>query len=169
MELTKKERLTLYNQYEILKRLDPDEVEYYNVKQEIVINGFKANYNDLVNGFMDETPVEVSEFVIDVLQMYRTLNNSYIELDEEEKCNIDLYDISFKGFDGNEEIDYYVYARFFLEDLERFDELKESEHYAINSHSNMINRYSRMLSRWEEVRNGRYDSLTLVNIQYIIE
>ena len=68
--INEKERLTLYNQYEILKRLNPDEVEYYNVKQEIVINGFKANYNDLVNGFMDETPVEVSEFVIDVLQMY---------------------------------------------------------------------------------------------------
>ena len=104
MELTKKERLTLYNQYEILKRLDPDGVEYYNVKQEILINGFKANYDDLVNGFMEETPVEVSEFVVDVLQMYRTLNNSYLELTEEEKNNINLYDIAFKGFDGNEEM-----------------------------------------------------------------
>lgn len=169
MELTKKERLTLYNQYEILKRLDPDEVEYYNVKQEILINGFKANYDDLVNGFMEETPVEVSEFVVDVLQMYRTLNNSYLELTEEEKNNINLYDIAFKGFDGNEEINHYVYANFYLEDLGRFDELKESEHYSINSHRNMVNRYSRMLSRWEEVRNSRYDLLTLTNIQYIVQ
>lgn len=168
MELTKKERLMLYNQYEILKNLDPNEEEYYNVKQEILINGFKANYDDLVEGFMDEISVEVSEFVVDVLQMYRTLNDSYRELNAEERCNIELYNISFKGFDGNEEIDYYVYAKFFLDDLRRFDELKESEHYAINSHCNMVDRYRDMLSRWEEVRSGRYHSLNLTNIQYII-
>ena len=85
MELTKKERLILYNQYEILKKLDPDGEENYKIDQEILINGFKANYDDLASGFMDETSVEVSEFVIDVLQMYRTLNNSYRELNEEEK------------------------------------------------------------------------------------
>ena len=100
--------------------------------------------------------------------MYRTLNNSYRELNEEEKNEINLYDISFKGFDGNEEIDYYMYANFYLEDLGRFDELKESEHYAIDSHRNMVNRYRRMLSLWEEVRTSKYDLLTLRNIQYII-
>lgn len=168
MELTEKERLILYNQYEILKRLDSDGEDYYNVKQEILINGFKANYNDLVYGFMQETPVEVSEFVIDVLQMYSILNDSFRQLNEEDRNEIDLYDISFKGFDGNEETDYYVYAKFFLEDLGRFDELKESEHYAINSHRNMIDKYRRMLSYWEEVRTGRYNLLTLTNIQYII-
>ena len=168
MELTKKERLILYNQYEILKKLDPHGEENYKIDQEILINGFKANYDDLASGFMDETSVEVSEFVIDVLQMYRTLNNSYRELNEEEKNEINLYDISFKGFDGNEEIDYYMYANFYLEDLGRFDELKESEHYAIDSHRNMVNRYRRMLSLWEEVRTSKYDLLTLRNIQYII-
>ena len=168
MELTKKERLILYNQYEILKKLDPDGEENYKIDQEILINWFKANYDDLASGFMDETSVEVSEFVIDVLQMYRTLNNSYRELNEEEKNEINLYDISFKGFDGNEEIDYYMYANFYLEDLGRFDELKESEHFSIDSHRNMVNRYRRMLSLWEEVRTSKYDLLTLRNIQYII-
>ncbi|HBI91490.1 MAG TPA: hypothetical protein DDY58_03100, partial [Terrisporobacter glycolicus] len=45
MELTKKERLILYNQYEILKSLNPDEKEYYEIDQEILINGFKYNYD----------------------------------------------------------------------------------------------------------------------------
>ena len=53
MELTKKERLILYNQYEILKKLDPDGEENYKIDQEILINGFKANYDDLASGFMD--------------------------------------------------------------------------------------------------------------------
>lgn len=67
MDLTKKERLILYNQYEILKRLDPDGETLYERDQEILINGFKANYGDLVSGFMEETSEAVSDFVVDVL------------------------------------------------------------------------------------------------------
>lgn len=168
MELTKKERLMLYNQYEILKLLNPNEKEYYERDQEILINGFKYNYDSLVDSFMDETPEEVSQFVIDVLQMYRVLNNSYDVLNDDEKAQIDLYDISFKGFDGNDEIDYYVYAKFYIEKLDNFGELKESEYYAINSHSNMLKKYSRMVSLWKEVKLSRYNNLSLKDMKYII-
>jgi len=168
MELTEKERLILYNQYEILKLLNPEEKEYYERDQEILINGFKYNYDNLVEGFMNETSEEVSQFVIDVLQMHRVLNNSYDKLKDDEKSQIDLYDISFKGFDGNEEIDYYVYAKFYLEKLDRFGELKESKYYAVNSHTNMLNDYRKMVSLWKEVKTGRYNNVSLKNMQYII-
>lgn len=168
MELSDKDRLILYNQYEILKILNPQEKEYYEVDQEILINGFKANYDDLASGFMDETSVEVSEFVIDVLQMYRTLNNSYRELNEEEQKEINPKDIMFKGFDGNEEIDYYVYCEFYMNKLNRFEELKESKYFELNSHRNMVDYYRRKLSLWKEVKTGRYDKLTLDNILYIM-
>lgn len=168
MELTKKERLILYNQYEILKKLDPDGEDSYDRDQEILINGYKINYPDLVCGFTDETPEDVSEFVIDVLQMYRILNNSYNELKDEDKEKIRMYDISFKGFDGNEEIDYYKYADFYMNKLDRFDELKELEHFEMNSHRNMLDNYMRMVSSWKEVKSGRYSKLTLENMLYII-
>lgn len=168
MELTKKERLILYNQYEILKSLNPDEKEYYEIDQEILINGFKYNYDGLVHCFMDDTPEEISQFVIDVLQMYSVLNNSYDKLKDDEKSQIDLYDISFTGFDGNEETDYYVYAKFHLEKLDKFGELKESEYYAVNSHANTLNDYRKMVSLWKEVKTGRYNNVSLKNMQYII-
>ena len=117
---------------------------------------------------MDETSEEISQFVIDVLQMYRVLNNSYNKLNDDEKSQIDLYDISFKGFDGNEEIDYYTYAKFYLEKLDRFGELKVSKYYAINSHGNMLNDYLKMVSLWKEVKTSRYDDLSFKNMQYII-
>lgn len=169
MELSKKERLILYNQYEILKSLNPEEAEIYEVDQEILINGFRQNYNDLVDGFMEETPEEVSQFVIDVLQMYRSLNISYKELGKEDKKKIDLYDISFKGFDGNEETDYYMYADFYINKLGRFEELKESEHFDTNYHASTIEHYKKMLDLWKEVKEGRYDQLTLSNMLYILE
>lgn len=168
MELTKKERLILYNQYEILKKLDPDGEDLYDRDQEILINGYKINYPDLVCGFTDETSEGVSQFVIDVLQMYRILNNSYNELKDEDKEKIRMYDISFKGFDGNDEIDYYKYADFYMNKLDRFDELKELEHFQMNSHRNMLDNYIRMVSSWKEVKSGRYSKLTLENMLYII-
>lgn len=168
MELTKKERLILYNQYEILKSINPEEAEDYEINQEILINGFKVNYENLIEGFEEETSEEISNFVIDVLQMYRALNNSYDRLNDEGKEQIDLYNISFKGFDGNHETDYYAYAKFYLNQLGRFEELKESEHFEINSHRNMFSNYRRMVSLWKEVKTGRYDNLTLENMLYII-
>lgn len=168
MELTKKERLILYNQYEILKSINPQQVADYEVNQEILINGFKINYEDLIGGFEEETSEEISNFVIDVLQMYSVLNNSYDKLGDEGKEQIDLYKISFKGFDGNNEIDYYTYAEFYLNKLGRFEELRKSEYFQINSHRNILNKYRRMVDSWKEVKTGRYDNLTLENMLYII-
>lgn len=100
--------------------------------------------------------------------MYRVLNNSYSRLNDEDKEQINLYDISFKGFDGNEERDYYLYADFYLNQLGRFEDLRESEHFEVDSHRNMLNNYRRMVDLWKEVKTGRYEDLTLENILYII-
>lgn len=117
MELTKKDRLVLYNQYEILKLLNSDDeymVKQYEINQEILLNGYKRNYNDLIEWMMDDTPEEVSKFVWDVLQLYRTLYTSYKILSAEEKEQIDVNDIRYAGFDGNKETGYYTYANFIL-------------------------------------------------------
>jgi uncharacterized protein len=45
--LTKTERLLLWNQYEILKHLDPDEIKNYEKNQEILKIGLKSMYDDL--------------------------------------------------------------------------------------------------------------------------
>ena len=167
MELTKKERLILFNQYEILKHLDPQEKEEYEKNQKIIYNGFKYDYDELVGFLNEETPVEVSEFVYDVLQMYRCINDSYDDLTEEEKDEFKKLNTRFAGFDGNEESKYYWYACFLLEDLGKFEESYDNGKIEINSHSNRLYRYNKMLSNWKEVRDGRYSSLTLEQIKYI--
>ncbi len=43
MNLTHTERLILLNQYEILKKLDPESAEYYNEVTEILENGAIMN------------------------------------------------------------------------------------------------------------------------------
>lgn len=171
MELSKKERLFLYNQYEILKLLNSDDdymVKQYEINQEILLNGYQRNYDDMIEWVLDDTPEDVSEFVWDVLQMYRTLYTSYSALSPDEKKQLDVSDIKYSGFDGNEESDYYMYANFVLEKLGRYEEIYNKGNYTANSHSNIIYRYAGMLERWNELGMGRYANLSLEQIKKVV-
>lgn len=171
MELSKKERLILYNQYEILKLLNKNDkytVEKYELNQEILSNGYKYNYGDLVEWMFNDTPDNISEFVWDVFSMYRSLHNSYHELSSEYKDQVDLDDITYQGFDGNEESDYYSYANFILEDMKRFDEIYNNGIVELNSHSHKVPAYKKMLNTWSKIRNDKYSKLTLNQINEII-
>lgn len=117
MELSKKERLILFNQYEILKHLNPDEQEGYEINQKILQDGFVYDYNRLDSFLSEETPVDVSEFVYEVLQMYRCIRDSYYSYNEKDKKEFNKLDPKFRGFDGNEEPEYYIYACFLLEKI----------------------------------------------------
>lgn len=168
MELSKKDRLILFNQYEILKALYPEERETYEYNQNILVNGYESNYSDLLSGFGDGVDPSISTFVFDVLQMYRSIHNSYYSLTDDEKDEINQMYITFQGFDGNEEIDHYIYARFVLEEMHRFDEIYNNGKVEFNSHRNMIGRYSRMVDTWKSV-SGRYDVLSLNQLKEILD
>lgn len=168
MELTKKDRLLLFNQLEILKHLNPDEADRYEVDQKIIVNGYKYHYDELVESFDEDLDISVSEYVFDVLQMYISLNNSYAGLNSEEKSQIDINDIKYQGFDGNEEGAYYRYANFLLEDYDGYGEIYNNGKVKLNSHRNMIRRYDRMLETWKSF-NDRYGDLTLDQIKEIIK
>lgn len=168
MDLNIKDRLFLYNQYEILKKLNSEESKKYEVMQAIVANGFKHNYGELITGFVNEMPESISQFVFDVLQMYRVLNASLCELSPEQKRKINVKDITYAGFDGNEESSYYTYANFVLKDLGRFEEIYNDGKVELNSHKNMFSKYNRMVTTWKEAKTGRYNSLSYENIIKVI-
>jgi uncharacterized protein len=167
MDLSKKERLFLYNQYEILKLLngeDPDMVKDYELNQDILLNGYKYEYDSFIEWVLDDTPDYVSKFVWDVFKMYRALYASYHELTKEQKEQVDLRSITFQGYDGNEECDYYSYSNFILEKMERYEEIYNNGKVELNSHRNMIATYQNMLGTWERVRDSEYSQLTLSQI-----
>lgn len=168
MDLTKKDRLLLYNQLEILKYLNPDDCDTYELEQKILVDGYKHNYNELIEGFSDELDESVSKYVFDVFQMYRSLNNSYLKLSKEDKLEIDIYDIKFQGYDGNEEVNHYAYAKFVLEDLKRYAEIYDNGNVEFNSHTNKLSDYSRMIQIWKSI-SGRYNDLSLCQIKKIIK
>lgn len=169
MELSKKDRLILFNQYEILKNLNPDEKKYYETNQEIIQEGFVYDYHLLDSFLYEETPASVSEFVYEVLQMYRCIRDSYHNYDEKDKEEFEKLDPKFRGFDGNEESEYYTYACFLLEKLGKYEESYEGGKIDTNSHCNMVDEYKEMILRWKEVRSSKYGSLTIEQIKYIVK
>lgn len=165
MKLSKFERLLLINQYDILKVIDPDNSKEYDLNREVLMQGYEQHYDELVTWLMEDFPEGKSEEVISILQMYRSLNFSYQNLDGEEKQKIEVEKLKFKGFDGNNETSYMTYARFFMHDMDRYKELWDNEKYPdYNTHWPVLGMYRKMLSVWESFDKKYSNDLTVEEI-----
>ncbi len=94
--------------------------------------------------------------VVNVLDMWSFLETGYKRLSEEEKEHIaqelDPFgkNILFPGFDGNNETGHFSIARFLVDEMNRFESFKGRE---LNSHSECLDGYRRMLVTFEPMRS----------------
>ncbi|HUF63382.1 MAG TPA: YfbU family protein [Verrucomicrobiales bacterium] len=153
MELTKKDRLLLINQYQILSTLNPGESAHYLELIEILEDGYAIFYSLIDAGISDDMPESEGRFVLDVLNMYRAIED-FKRKNSREICSEEYYRF-FRGFDGNEETKYMAFARFLVETQKKFTEqktyLKENDN--LNSHMPTIHKYRAMLSKWRKFGN----------------
>ncbi len=142
--LTKPERLTLVNQYEILKRLSShkSESDAYERLSNIFRYGYESLYREAFDRLWLELPDEIAEDTLAILELHRALLWSLGDSPTAQ----DLERVKFVGFDGNYEASHLAFARFYTSDGESFQELK-----IINSHHSTLNRYRRMLAAWYEM------------------
>ena len=168
MELSKKDRMMLYNQYEILKRLDTDNAEQYELYQYILTEGFEYNYEN-IGPALSVVPYSVSEKVYEILEMLRCMTFSFDKL--QDTTGLDREDYMFRGFDGNGETDYYSYAKWLIKSNDKYQEFKDCE---FNSHSKILPIYEEMLERFGELamtrKNGIHSAnLSADELNYIID
>ena len=163
MELSKVERLLFANQFRILEKLYPDDAEYYENNRIALEEGFQGHYSNIFEGISeDELSEEECEEVIEILNMYRAITFSYQNSDDKE--GISESDIRFEGFDLNDQYEgkRVIYARYFINNLNRFVELKYEKAYAdCNSHWCKMSDYRRMLNIWKELNK----EMTLSNAE----
>ncbi|NCA65941.1 hypothetical protein C6A78_27490 [Bacillus cereus] len=183
--LSKRERLILANQYDILSRLAEGEYEkkeFENLR-DIFTSGYTKYYSLATEHFDDEVSQDECKFTVDVLSLYRDLYYSR-EHSDEAKAAIDEKDVLFKGFDLNHGIEskYYSFSKFLVEQLGRYREIKElmeaGKIESYNSHGSgpSMRKLSAMISKWNEIKNrdeyNRPDDLTteeiieILNVQY---
>lgn len=149
MKLSKLERLFISNQFKILEKLYPDEAEYYAISRKAIEEGYTLHYDWIVDHLFDEISYEDCKEVLEILDMYSQLTYSYNRLDD--KSGIDTLFLKFRGFDGNNESKYMSYTQYFINDLDRFPELKyEQKRPDFNSHMPTLHKYRPMLNEWNK-------------------
>lgn len=161
------DRKTLSLLHRILGQVLPEnangedgDIEYQLERAKILEAGYTAEYWKQVAGFRTELSRRDCGRVSDILQMFRILTFSTTRLSEsgepiDEKLENRL---KFRGFDHNDPLEGHMasYVEHLMGDG-RWEELKP---YAVasdngNSHSPVLDVYSRMLTEYRKVMDGR--------------
>lgn len=157
-KLSEIERLTLINQYTILAKLSAEdhEKEDYELKIEILENGFERRYRDLIDFLFEPMPEEDSIYVNDVLDFYEDVHFAFNKLPDDEKDENLEYKVKFKGFDLNdaEQSKLYSYADFMINKYDGWHYLRElvdAGEIEINSHGSEVPKH--VLLEYIERRN----------------
>lgn len=158
INLSRKERWFLSNQFAILAKLYPDEADGYEDMREVVERGYELHYNWITEYIFDARFTMSQDDcleVLDILDMFSTLQSAYEEITD--KSGIDDVWIHFAGFDGNNETKYMAYTRFLVEREGKFTWLITGErpHDRFNSHHPILHRYRAMSEEWKKSQDQR--------------
>ena len=163
--LTTAERIIIANQFQILAQQDESSAEDYNRNADILRNGYVGLYGHVFGDISEEQPEQVTEETHRILSMFRWIDNNLPALTDEERAQLDLSALKFKGFDGNHD-DHYHQTRFMVERLGLYDELNARD---LNSHSqSTLPHYERMLAVYDTFVN-KPDAFKLENFKRLQE
>ena len=141
--LTFAERLLLANQFKILEALDPKSASEYSQSREIVEAGYQYLYETINPSISTvDMPVEASQEVGEILDMFRALEHSSKEIGK----TTEELEVCFEGFDANNDDHHYHFAKFTRRKLMNWVELLR---YPDNSHTqSSLPRYRSMVENW---------------------
>lgn len=161
--ITDVERRVLINQSRILAALYPLEAQQFERAIEILSEGYHEAWEDVVlNGLKKPFLKEDMNFIFQTLEMYDWLQKSYYALSLDEKLQLQERNLRFPGFDPKEEPRHLSYARFLLENLDRFAFVETTDRLMADKPMREI--YERMLHQLP--RKGR-DFLTAKQLHII--
>ena len=122
--------------------------------------------------FDDSDDPSIVKEVLDILEMWDSIEWSYKRLSDGEKRKLeeaaDPYgkEPIFCGFDGNNESSYMGTALFIVNDLARFVEFRGRD---LNSHCPSIDAYKRMLVAYRNIRHSHgYEILSVDHLAAIL-
>lgn len=146
--IKKLEKLVLFNQYEIMKAIFPDDADIYEQCQKTVEYGSNSDIEAMAS-MLEGTSESVKEEVYEILSMYRDLENSYRANNNSDDIP---YKVKFRGFDRNEEIEHYFYCEYLIKYAGKYDEYCNCN---LNSHFPTLQRYRKMLNNYKKIISNR--------------
>lgn len=169
IDLTKKDRLFLINQYEILKRLDLDNADHYDKLINILSHGYAVFYSKVDESISDDISIEDGHFDLDLLELYRFIED-YKKDHPDDKEIIEHPWAYFRGFSGNDETDHLSFVQFLIKEQGKFQEQLpyENKTDGFNSHFPSMQKYRPMVEMWRVYRSRRV-SISREDILKILE
>lgn len=165
--LTPLERHTLSLLHRILGRVLPadsndvdGDLDYQLERAKVLEEGFTMEYWTEFAGMRPELDARQCAFVMDVLDMFRIALYSMNELQKEGEVVDDSLrrSLTFEGFDHNHKLESQLseYVQFLVQD----DKWTEQKEFVLgpergNSHHQMADVYSRMLTAYREAKQSR--------------
>ena len=146
MEMTNAQRLILSNQYVLMSQLDPTNADKYKRLQTIVERGYELQMCELDKEFGCLSEAQCRE-VIDVMEMYHAMQESYKMLDDTHRQHLDARRLNFLGYEIASEAQLVNYVRFLVNTEKLYSHFEQSEHH-FNSQIPMQDKYRRMLTTW---------------------
>lgn len=160
------DRMMLSNQYRILEKLYPDEAESFEELREAVESGYELIYLESL-GYLQETLTEEQCVeVIDTLQLFLVMKQT-AEKHEKDDWLKEQSDGIFGGYDGNNETKFMTFVEYLVERQGKFKDLIPNNYF--NSHTPKRGTYQKMVAKWREIAEGRYDSLSMDEIGEILK
>lgn len=149
--LTDFERIVLINQLELRKAVSKS--RDFDEAITILSNGYEIFYDQAVGGIYEPMRPDDGKFVLDVLDMFRAIDN-FITRHPEDKEISEMRGTRFAGFDGNNETEYMAFTRFLIEKQRKFQEQvpNAAQTDTFNSHLQMIPRYRQQLAVWKAAK-----------------
>jgi uncharacterized protein YfbU (UPF0304 family) len=146
-KLSNVERIILANQFSIRKVLE--KTDAYDQVIAVLMGGFEVFYDDIALGMNDPMPADEGRFVLDVLSMYRAIED-YKQKHADDAEFVAKAHSRFPGFDGIKETPYRRFVRYLVKGRNLFEEqlpyVKDTDDF--DSHFEMIPTYKRMLATW---------------------
>ncbi len=146
MEMTNTQRLILSNQYTLMSQLDPANAAKYKRLQTIVERGYELQMCELNKEFGSLSDKQCRE-VIDTMEMYHAMQESYNLLEERERKDVDARRLNFLGYDIASEAQLVNYVRFLVSTEGLYPQFDQGDHH-FNSQTQMQQKYHRMLVSW---------------------
>jgi uncharacterized protein YfbU (UPF0304 family) len=145
MELNKKDRVMLINQYRILAALYKEDEAHYRELIGILESGYEIFYSMIDEWISDDMPIGEGKFVLNILDLYRAIE--HLKRSSKNRELADHHYSFFHGFDGNNETEYMGFCRFIIDEQGKYQEQEQyflkNDH--LNSHMPMVDKYKRML------------------------
>jgi uncharacterized protein YfbU (UPF0304 family) len=152
-QLTVQMLCAIYKKLEIEDSFDPDLVSSAVASNDLWVLDWAYDIRD------EHTvrPPHVTA-VLNTLDMYSFLRDSYNGLSADDLALVEVElpraegQIRFPGYDGNNETEYLSAARYLVEDLDRFETMRDVA--TVNSHFPVVDMYARMYEVFEPIRVG---------------